>query len=244
MTIQLQEPQQLTHTVTCQDCQVKDFCMPANASESDMAAASNMVQLRRKIKKGSRLFKVGTNFHAVFNIRTGFFKTTNESESGEVNILGFHMQGNSLGLDGFSHNRYLSDAVALEDSEVCVIPYEEIEQLSRQSPQFQRHFLQRLTHEFIRGNSAYQFLNKNASLERVASFIQLQSHQFRIRGFSRHELLLRMSRIDMADYLGLTKETVSRSLAKLISNGLIAVKLRHVRILNEAALLRLTGNQA
>jgi len=241
MTVQTQAGLAVTQGISCKNCMARDFCLLANLNEAEMTSASNMVQLQRKIKKGSRLFRVGTNFHAVFNIRSGFFKTTHELPNGEVNILGFHMQGNSLGLDGFSHNRYLSDAVALEDSEVCVIPFQEIEILSRHSPHFQRHFLQRLSNEFIRENSAYQFLSKKASLERVASFIQLQSHQFRIRGFSRYELHLRMSRIEMADYLGLTKETVSRSIAKLVSNGMIAVNLRHLRILNEPALKQLTG---
>jgi len=212
-------------------------------NEFEVEAANRIVQLRKTIKKGNRLFKTGMKFHAIFTIRSGFFKTTLNSAQGDVQLLSFHMKGDSLGWDGMAFEHYQSDAVALEDSEVCVIPMHEIEQLSRISPVFQRHFLQRLSQEMVREHHAFRLMYQLTALQRVSGFIQSLSQRLHARGFSRYHLLLRMTRIEMAQYLGLTQETVCRTLTKLSGTGVLSINQRHLHILNMPALERITGHQ-
>ena len=217
------------------------FCLSAKMNEAELEAANSIVQLRKTIKKGSRLYKVGMGFHAVYAIRSGFFKTTSSKQDGKVYLIDFYMQGDRLGLDGISHGKHLSDAVALEDSEVCVIPFYEIEKLSRVSTSYQRHFLQTLSKDIFRENDNQRLLSQMSAVERVATFIQNLMRKSRTRGFSRSEILLRMTRVEMAQYLGLTQETICRTLTKLVETGVIRINQRHLQVLNDAALERITG---
>lgn len=227
----------------CSYCSVREICLPAQLNAFEMVAADQIVHLRKTIKKGNRLFRASMKFHAIYTIRSGFFKTTLNTVHGDVHLLNFHMKGDSMGLDGIAFSRYQSDAVALEDSEVCVIPFDEIEQLSRNSPSFQRHFLQRLSQEIVREHQGLRLLSQLTALQRVAGFVHTMSHRLHAQGFSRHELLLRMTRIEMAQHLGLTQETVCRTLTKLCNSGVLSINRRHLHILNMPALDRMTGNQ-
>ena len=226
----------------CANCHARVVCLPAHLNEFELEAVHQIVQLRKSIKKGSRLFRAGMKFHAIYTVRAGFFKTSLHSAQGDVQLLGFHMKGDSMGLDGMATERYQSDAIALEDSEVCVIPFQDIEQLSRISPAFQRHFLQRLSQEIVREHQGSRMLSHMTALQRVAGFIQGLSQRLHACGFSRHDVLLRMTRIDMGQFLGLTQETVCRTLTKLAGNGVVAIDRRHLRILNMAALERITSS--
>ena len=239
--MKLEEVTRSKTKISCANCHTRDFCLPQNINDYEIDRVNRIVQMRRTIKKGSKLIKPGMAFHAIYAIRTGFFKTSVSTESGQEQLLGFQMTGDSLGMDGIATQKHSSDVVALEDSDICVFPIHEIENLSRVSPVFQRHFLQMLSKEIVRESQSMLMLSQMSAEVRVASFIQNLIQRLRARGFSNTELLLRMTRVEMGQYLGLKLETISRTLSKLSHNNIIEINRRHFRILDKAGLTRITG---
>ena len=227
--------------ISCSSCQTRKFCLPQNINNYEIDRVDHIVQMRRTVKKGSKLIKSGAAFHAIYAIRTGFFKTSVSTDSGQEHLIGFQMSGDSLGMDGIATQKHISDVMALEDSTICVLPIHEIENLSRVSPVFQRHFLRMLSKEIVRESHDMLMLSQMSAEARVASFIQNLTHRLQARGFSNSELLLRMSRIEIGQYLGLNLETISRTLTRLSQNSIIEINKRHLRILDKAGLTRITG---
>lgn len=136
--------------ISCANCKTRNFCLSQNFNEYEIDRVNSIVQTRRTIKKGTKLIKTGMTFQSIYAIRTGYFKTSFKTESGETQLLGFQMTGDSLGMDGIATHKHNFDVIALEDSDICVLPINEIESLSRVSSVFQRHFLQMLSKEIVR----------------------------------------------------------------------------------------------
>ena len=127
--------------VACASCNLRELCLPVGLSANDLQRLDGLVEKRRSVPRGDHLFRNGDRFEALYAVRTGFFKTCVSSEDGRDQVTGFQMAGELLGLDGISTERHACDAVALEDSQVCVIPYEQLEALSREFGDLQRQFV-------------------------------------------------------------------------------------------------------
>ena len=112
--------------VACSNCNLRELCMPVGLSEQDMSRIDEVVATRRKVPRGDNLFRNGDKFSSLFAIRTGFFKTCVSSEDGRDQVTGFQMAGEIIGLDGIVSDHHTCDAVALEDAEVCVMPFDRI----------------------------------------------------------------------------------------------------------------------
>ena len=123
--------------VACSSCSLREICLPVGLSEADLDQLDSLIGSRRTVKRGGLLFRAGDRFEALYAVRTGFFKTRVSAEDGRDQVTGFQMAGELLGLDGISTDRHACDAVALEDSQVCQIPYGELERLSQGSPALQ-----------------------------------------------------------------------------------------------------------
>ena len=121
-----------TIKVACSNCNLRELCMPMGLSMEEIDRLDNVVASRRKIKRGTSLFRNGEKFSSLYAIRTGFFKTCVASEDGRDQVTGFQMAGEIIGLDGIVNDHHTCDAVALEDAEVCVMPFDRIEDLSRE----------------------------------------------------------------------------------------------------------------
>ena len=225
--------------VACSNCNLRELCMPLGLNESEMERVDEVVATRRKVARGDNLFRNGDKFNALYAIRTGFFKTRISAEDGRDQVTGFQMAGEIIGLDGIVSDHHTCDATALEDSEVCVINYEHLEQLSREIIGFQRHIHKILSREILSDHGVMLLLGSMRAEARVATFLINLVQRLHARGFSSSELVLRMTREDIGSYLGMKIETVSRTFSKLIEEGVIEVKQRHVRILNKEALKRL-----
>ncbi|HEX3142086.1 MAG TPA: helix-turn-helix domain-containing protein, partial [Rhizobacter sp.] len=183
----------------------------------------------------------GAPFDAMYAVRTGFFKTRVLSEDGREQITGFQMAGELLGLDGISANRYACDAVALEDSQVCVIDYGQLELLSREFTELQRQFHRILSREIVRDQGVMLLLGAMRAEERLAAFMLNLTQRLQARGFSSTALVLRMTREEIGTYLGLRLETVSRCFSRFQADGVLQVKDRHIVVLDPAALERIAG---
>ncbi|MDM0107421.1 fumarate/nitrate reduction transcriptional regulator Fnr [Variovorax sp. J22R24] len=227
--------------VACSNCNLRELCMPVGLSPAELQRIDDIVATRRKVKRRETLFHNGENFTSLYAIRTGVFKTRLASEDGRDQVTGFQMAGEIIGLDGIVNGHHTCDAVALEDSEVCTMPFDRIEELSREVTALQRHVHQIMSREIVREQGVLLLLGSMRAEERLAAFLLNLVQRLHARGFSRSELVLRMTREEIGSYLGLKLETVSRTLSKFAADGLVEVEQRKVRIVDPDALHRIVN---
>lgn len=232
-----------TIKVACSSCNLRELCMPIGFKEEDMHRLDEVVEKRRKVKQGDQLFTTGDSFKSLYAIRTGFFKTCVSTEDGREQVTGFQMAGEIIGLDGIVTDHHNCDAIALEDAEVCVMPFADIEELSREFPVLQRHIHKIMSREIVRENSVMMLLGNMRAEERLAAFLLNLVQRLHARGFSQSELTLRMTREEIGSYLGMKLETVSRTFSKFSDEGIIEVKQRYVKIINADALKKIFNQQ-
>ena len=229
--------------VACSSCNLRELCLPLGMSDEQMERLDAMVATRRAVPRGDALFRAGGAFSSLYAVRTGFFKTCVSSEDGRDQVTGFHMAGELLGLDGIGTDRHTCDAIALEDSQVCVIGYHQLEDLSRELSDLQRHFHRIMSREIVRDHGVMLLLGSMRAEERLAAFLLNLTQRLRTRGFSASSLVLRMTREEIGSYLGLKLETVSRTFSKFAEEGIVEVRQRHVRIIDTGALRRIVNQQ-
>jgi CRP/FNR family transcriptional regulator len=230
--------------VACSNCNLRELCMPVGLNDQDMQRIDDVVATRRKVTRGENLFRNGDKFSALYAIRTGFFKTCVSSEDGRDQVTGFQMAGEIIGLDGIVSDHHTCDAVALEDAEVCVMPFDRIEELSREIKSLQHHVHKIMSREIVREHGVMLLLGSMRAEERLAAFLLNLVQRLHARGFSKSELILRMTREEIGSFLGLKLETVSRTFSKFVDDGIVEVKQRHVRILDTDALKQIVNPQS
>jgi CRP/FNR family transcriptional regulator len=228
----------------CSSCSLRELCLPVGLTDAELQRLDGLVTQRRSVKRGHALYRAGGQFDALYAVRTGFFKTCSSSENGREHVTGFQMAGELLGLDGIGTDRHTCSAVALEDSQVCVIPYGQLEKLSRDFTELQRQFHRIMGREIVRDHGVMMLLGSMRAEERVAAFLLNLTQRLQARGFSSSSLVLRMTREDIGTYLGLKLETVSRCFSKFHEDGVLRVQQRQVEILDEAALRALVSGAA
>ncbi len=232
-----------TIKVACSNCNLRELCMPVGFNVDEMKRLDEVVEKRRRVKQGELLFNSGDTFTSLYAIRTGFFKTCVTSEDGREQVTGFQMAGEIIGMDGIVSDRHNCNAVALEDAEVCVMPFATVEDLSRELPALQRHVHKIMSREIVRENSVMMLLGNMRAEERLAAFLLNLLQRLHARGLSQSELVLRMTREEIGSYLGLKLETVSRAFSKFSEDGIIEVKQRYVKILAPDALKKIFNPQ-
>ena len=232
-----------TIKIACSNCNLRELCMPLGLNAEELRRIDELVTIRRRIKRGATLFHNGEKFTSLYAIRTGFFKTCVAAEDGHDQVTGFQMAGEVVGLDGIVNDHHTCNAIALEDAEVCVMPFERIEDLSREVNALQRHVHKIMSREIVRENGVMLLLGSMRAEERLAAFLLNLTQRLYARGFSASELVLRMTREEIGSYLGLKLETVSRTFSKFAEDGVIEVKQRHIRILDADALKRIATPQ-
>jgi CRP/FNR family transcriptional regulator len=228
--------------VACSNCNMRELCLPVGLSESDLVRVDLLVDSRRTLKRGEVLFRAGDPFASLYAVRTGFFKTRISAEDGRDQVTGFQMAGELLGLDGISSDRHVCDAVALEDSQVCQIPYDRLEELSHAVPDLQRQFHRVMSREIVRDHGVMLLLGSMRAEARLAAFLLNLTQRLGVRGFSATSLVLRMTREEIGSYLGLKLETVSRAFSRMQDDGLLEVKQRDIRVLDEPGLRRVLND--
>ena len=230
--------------VACSNCNLKELCLPVGMANEQMERLDSLVSARRAVVRGDALFHAGEAFTSLYAVRTGFFKTCVSSEDGRDQVTGFQMAGELLGLDGIGTERHTCDAVALEDSQVCVIPFHQLEELSRELSDLQRHFHRIMSREIVRDHGVMLLLGSMRAEERLAAFLLNLTQRLRMRGFSAHSLVLRMTREEIGSYLGLKLETVSRAFSRFQEDGILQVKQRQIEVLDPDALQKLVNSSS
>ena len=230
--------------VACSACNLRELCLPVGLSDEELSSIDDIIGTRRTVRRGESLFHAGEAFTALYAVRTGFFKTVVSAADGREQVTGFQMAGELIGLDGISTDHHSCDAIALEDSQVCMIPYSQLETLSREVTLLQHQFHKIMSREIVRDHGVMMLLGSMRAEERLAAFLLNMSQRFTARGFSPSEFHLRMTRDEIGSYLGLKLETVSRAFSRFQEDGLVAVQQKHIRILDTPGLKRLLNHHA
>ncbi|TWO72723.1 fumarate/nitrate reduction transcriptional regulator Fnr [Caenimonas sedimenti] len=229
-------------SVACSNCSLRELCMPAGLAPGELARIDELVATRRKVRRGTALFQAGEPFTSLYAVRTGFFKTCVASGDGRGQVTGFQMAGEIIGLDGIVNDRHTCEAVALEDAEVCVMPFDRIAELAREVGALQHHLHRVMSREIVREHGVMLLLGTMNAEERLAAFLLNLAQRLHARGFSSSELVLRMTRQEIGNFLGLKLETVSRTFSRFAEQGLLEVRHRQVRIADPARLAGLLPN--
>ena len=217
------------------------LCLPMGLDEGDMNKLDQIIGKRSRVMRDERLYEMGAPFRNLYAIRFGHFKTYQVNAAGEQQITGFQMAGELLGMDAISGDRHHCDAVALEDSEVCEIPFTRLEDLFGQVPTLLRHFHRIMSQEITREQNVMLLLGNMRAEQRFAVFLVNLSSRYAARGYSPTSFQLRMSREDIGNYLGLTIESISRLLSRFKKQGWVKVDKREVTLLEPAMLKALAA---
>lgn len=226
----------------CSTCSLADLCLPLGLPDYDINRLDALIEHRQRIAKGEFLYRSGEAFTAIYAIKRGFFKTHALSEDGREQVTGFQMTGEIMGMDAISSGHYTCHATALEDSEVCVIPFAHLEELIRELPSLQRNFHRIMSREIVRDQNVMMLLGNMRAEERLAAFLLNLSQRHAARGHSPTSFHLRMTRADIGSFMGMKLETVSRTFSKLQQDGYISIHQRLIQIDNLDGLKALVGN--
>lgn len=197
-----------------------------------MDRLDQIIGRRRKVPRDSVLYRVGDPFTNLYAIRLGHFKTYHINRDGDQQITGFQMAGELLGMDAISADRHHCDALALEDSEVCEIPFTRLEHLFGDMPTLLRHFHRMMSQEITREQNVMLLLGNMRADQRFAAFLANLSARYATRGYSSTCFQLRMGREEIGNYLSLTIESISRLLNKFKKQGLVRVNNREIELLD------------
>ncbi len=223
-------------TSSCADCSMHELCLPATVSEEELDRLELIMSKRTRVERGENLYRAGDVFNSLYAVRLGHFKTVYSEGPATKQITGFQMSGEILGMEGIGQIRHKCSAIALEDSEVCEIPYSRLESLLTEIPSLQAHFHRMMSREIEREHQVMLLLGSMSADQRVAAFLLNLSRRYEIRGFSPSHFVLRMTREDIGNYLGLTIESVSRVFSRFKKNDWIEGSPRDVKILDRGAL--------
>lgn len=213
----------------CSNCSLAHLCLPTGLVHAELERMDGLVTRSNPLHEGDHLYRVGDAFDAVYAVRSGTFKSYTVDTEGREHVLGFHLPGELMGLKAIYPHRHITNTVALDTATVCVLPYAELSSLAASIPGLQGQLVRLMSKDLA---EAVTLAGDFTAEERLAAFITGLSRRYSQRGFSDREFNLTMSRRDMANYLRLAPETVSRVFARFEKDGLIAVDRRTVTLLD------------
>ncbi len=228
--------------VRCKECNLRELCFPHGMNDEELDNMDAVVEQPRSLHKNDFLYRDGDKTMAIYAVRSGCIKTMTESANGDEQIVGFHLAGELLGLDGFADGAYSCNAVALETSSVCELPLDQLETLCHKLPGLQKQMRRIMGKEVSKDHKLLLLLGKMTADERLASFLLSLSTRMEERHWNANEFNLMMPRQDIANYLGMAVETVSRLFASFQNENIIEVDRRHITILDMGRLKAMVGD--
>jgi len=219
-----------TKQQSCRQCVSSALCQPVENIGPRLASR------RHTLKKGNHLFHTGDPFRAIYVIQSGCIKTSMLTCGGDVQVLRFSLPGETVGINAIGSNHHPCDAVALEPTELCEIPFAQLEKLARENPQVQHRLMCLLSDEIVMDGKLMAMLGHQKAETRVANCLLNFSQRYQQQGYTDKPFRLPMSRQDMGDYLGLSLETISRLLSRFQTEGLLRVQGRQVHLLDPSRL--------
>jgi CRP/FNR family transcriptional regulator, anaerobic regulatory protein len=229
-------------SAACSACCVQGVCLPCNLNGSELSRFGEIATAKRRVPRGASLYHNGDRFESLYAVRSGAFKTVGVSREGTEKITGFHLPGELIGLDAINGGHHGYGAVALEDSEVCIIPFAQLEQMALGVPALQHQLLRLLSGDISRDHGLMLLLGSMTAEQRLAAFLLSLSRRHQRLGYAGDRFMLRMTREEIGNYLGLTLETVSRLLSRFQREELIAVHQRDIELRNSDRLREMVGH--
>ena len=225
---------------SCLGCSLRRICMPIDVADPEAKVLfEKLVASRIRLRKGDVLFRAGERFTALYAIRVGSCKTVALADDGDEQVTGLHLPGEIIGVEGIGNDVHAAQAVALEDTEVCVLPFERIEALAQRDTGFRRRLYRLLSSAIVRERSLSLMLGTMRAEQRLASFLLDLSSRYQMRGYSSTDFVLRMTREEIGSHLGLKLETVSRLFSRFAEEGLIEVQGRVIKLCDRIGLQHL-----
>jgi CRP/FNR family transcriptional regulator, anaerobic regulatory protein len=229
------------YKISCSGCRLSTICIPIALQAPEIDRLDAIVQRGRPLRKGEYVFRQGQPFTSVYAVRAGTLKAYSTADNGEELITGFYLPGEVFGMDGLARDQHVTAAVALETAAICEIPFDRLSELSARIPSLQRHFFQLLSSEIAQDQRMIAMLGKHSAEQRIAALLLSISARNARRKLSGTSFRLPMSRRDIANYLGLTIETVSRIFGRLQKTGLIVAEQREIELLEPEQLRALVS---
>jgi CRP/FNR family transcriptional regulator len=225
----------------CSTCTLRSVCVPCGMRAEDVPGLDGLIYTRKRVRRGEHVYRAGDPFHALYAFRSGFFKSYVVTRDGRTHVTSFPMAGDMTGMDGIGTDHHTQSLVALEDGEVCVVPYSHLQDMAQRVPALQHQMNRIMSREIVREQDLMMLLGSMRAEAKVAEFLLQMSRRFAARGYSSTEFNLRMTREEIGSYLGLKLETVSRILSKLQDDGVIKANLRYIAIVDNDALRAMTA---
>ncbi|HET8764282.1 MAG TPA: helix-turn-helix domain-containing protein [Rhodanobacter sp.] len=217
----------------CSSCAFAESCAAVGYGKTDLAALHCLVEHVGPFRAGEHVFRTGDPFRAIYAVRTGSVKTRLFDRDGNEQVLGFYLPGEVVGLNAIYPEHFPCDAVALEDTQFCRFSFPAMSALAARQPNVQQHLFRLISKEL---GAVSLLAGDHSADERMAAFLIDLSNRYASRGYSGTRFHLSMSRGDIANYLRLAAETVSRVLGRFRSQGLIALEGRELVLLDEDGL--------
>ena len=224
------------HKISCPDCRLADLCLPYGLQQTEVQQLAGIVKNKRPIQTDEYLYLQGDDGLNLYAVKSGSFRSFIADENGNEQTIGFYLPGELMGLDALQHGRYTCSIISLETSMVCELPLARLNELCTEIPGLQSQMLRVVGKEIASDHDKILLLGHRSAKERLATFLLMLSRRYGSLGFSSTEFNLSMSRQDIANFLGLTVETVSRQFTELNKNGIILAKQRSILITNMAQL--------
>ena len=217
----------------CGTCAFSSACIAAGYHKPELAELQCLVEHVGPFRAGEHVFRTGDPFRAIFAVRAGTVKTRLFDREGREQVLGFYLPGEVVGLNAIYPEQFPCDAVALDTAYFCRFSFPAMSALASRVPAVQQHLFRMLSKEL---GSASLLAGDHSADQRVAAFLMDLAGRYAARGFSSTRFHLSMSRGDIANYLRLAAETVSRVLSRFRAQKLIAIEGRELELLNPTAL--------
>jgi len=224
-------------SLSCDACALSNVCLPAGLTDAEIALLEKNVQTGIKYKKGAALYTAGTKFSGLYAVKSGSFKSILSSSDGDAQIVGFHMPGELIGFDGYD-SHHTSSVVALENSMICKVPDAHLDFLCSNVKGVSRHIHATVANDVRAHNSTIMLIAQKSAEDRIICFLKNISDRFQKRGFSGTRFTLSMPRGDIANFLGMAPETISRLLAQLQAEGVVEFERREVFVKNHEEFMR------
>jgi len=217
----------------CSRCSLQDLCLPLGISAQDIETLDGIVETVGPLHQGDHLFHQSDHFQSLYAIRSGCVKSYIDTESGEEQVLGFHLPGELVGMDAIYRGSHQCSAMALDTAMICRLPFNDLSGLTREIPSLQKQLFRLMSRDL---ENTYMLSAHHTVEERLAAFLLGFGDRMQARGFSASHFVLPMSRQDIASYLRLAPETVSRALGHFAEESLIEISRRDIRLKNRSEL--------
>jgi CRP/FNR family transcriptional regulator, anaerobic regulatory protein len=213
----------------CTICPFSRSCLAEGVDKQDLRELQVLVDHVGPLPAGSLIFEQGAPFDAIAAVRSGTVKTARLDREGREHVLGFHLPGEVIGLSGIADERYPCNAVAIDSVQLCRFSFPKLSVLARRLPGLQKRLFRLLSSDI---GSATLLSGEYTADERLAAFLVLLSRRLASRGSPENQLSLAMPRTDIANYLGLAPETISRVLRRFQDERMVRVYRRRLELTN------------